>query len=204
MASQNDPHMVLMTDTSVSLTWNPYSPAMNWVSPPSKITNGKKIVGESSFPHQFAIQDAVMNVEPADPARPSAAGGVIGLKQISRLQWSITAIEWTIATNDIQGVNDISATGQLIPFVIGVFSLPTTAWGIFKNHREEAHKSNAQKDDSELDTPLKHLSFADAGLASPNGVYTAIKPRPNEQRDDFDLRPGSSEMREARTFWVSL
>lgn len=51
-----------------------------------------------------------------------------------------------------------------------------------------------------MDTPLKNLTFADAGLESPSGVYTSIKPRPDEQRDDFDLRLGSSEIREARTF----
>ncbi|KAE8452149.1 hypothetical protein EG329_001616 [Mollisiaceae sp. DMI_Dod_QoI] len=114
--------------------------------------------------------------------------------------WSITAIEWTIASNNIQGVNNITTTGQLIPFIIGVFSLPTTLWSIYKTHREKAHESDNEKEDSELNTPLKHLTFADAGLESPHGVYMAIQPRPGEHTDYLGSGPSSSELREARTF----
>ncbi len=45
-------------------------------------TNGKKMVGESGLPNQLAIQEAVIHVEPAKPARPSAAGAAIGLRKM--------------------------------------------------------------------------------------------------------------------------
>ncbi|KAF8866382.1 hypothetical protein BDZ45DRAFT_270334 [Acephala macrosclerotiorum] len=91
-------------------------------------------------------------------------------------------------------------TGQSIPFVIGVFSFPTTLWGILKNNRGKAQKGNVRKDDSELDMPLKNLTFADTGLESQSGVYTSLNLRLDEQHDDFDIRPGNAEMREARNF----
>lgn len=40
------------------------------------------MVGEVSLPHQPAIQDAVIHVLPAKPARPRAAGGAIGVRQM--------------------------------------------------------------------------------------------------------------------------
>ena len=79
---------------------------MNWARPPQSMTKGKKIVGLSSLPvenaprqsmelgllfsavglcclpHQLAIQDAVIQVEPAKPARPSAAGGAMGRRMM--------------------------------------------------------------------------------------------------------------------------
>jgi hypothetical protein len=80
--SQNVPRIVLITDTNVSLAAKPCRPAMNCARPPQNATKGKKMVGEWALPHQLAIHDAVMKVEPASPARPSAAGGAIGLKNI--------------------------------------------------------------------------------------------------------------------------
>lgn len=80
MAIQKLPHRVLMTVTNVSLASKPFMPAMNCArpfracqlalhqvqchgdqpllndhSPPKIATNGKKMVGLSSFPHQSAI-----------------------------------------------------------------------------------------------------------------------------------------------------
>ena len=55
---------------------------MNCASPPQKATKGKKMVGESGLPHQPAIQEAVIHVEPAKPARPRAAGGAMGLRKM--------------------------------------------------------------------------------------------------------------------------
>jgi len=43
--------------------------------------------------------------------------------------WFIISIELTIRCNNIQGVNDINTTGQLIPFVIGC----TTTAQVAKN-----------------------------------------------------------------------
>lgn len=79
---QNAPHIVFMTLTSTSRALKPYNPAMNWLRPPQKKTKGKKMVGESPFPNQPAIHAEVMNVEPAKPARPSAAGGAMGCRNI--------------------------------------------------------------------------------------------------------------------------
>lgn len=50
----------------------------------------------------------------------------------------------------------------------------------------------------QFDTPLKHLTFADAGLESPNGVYMAIQPRHEHNLEDRP--PSSQELRETRTF----
>lgn len=82
MASQKEPHIVFTTVTSVSLAAKPNRPAMNCDRPPNVATNGKKTVGESAVPHHPAIHDAVMNVEPAKPARPNAAGGAMGFRKI--------------------------------------------------------------------------------------------------------------------------
>ena len=79
---QKLPHMVLITVTNVSLALNPYSPAMNCASPPNSPTNGKKMVGDSGPPHQLAMYDEVIHVEPAKPARPRAAGGAMGWRKI--------------------------------------------------------------------------------------------------------------------------
>jgi len=62
-----------------SLALNLYSPAMNGASPPNKPTNGKNIVGLSRVPHQLAMYDYVIHIE---PARPSAAGGAMGFTNI--------------------------------------------------------------------------------------------------------------------------
>lgn len=48
----------------------------------SELTKGKKMVGDSGFPHQLAIYELVIQVEPAKPARPRAAGGAIGWRKI--------------------------------------------------------------------------------------------------------------------------
>lgn len=85
MLIQKLPHSVWITFASISLASNPYMPAMNCDNPPQKATKGKKIVGESGFPHQPAIQDDVIHVEPAKPASPRAAGGAIGLRNILTL-----------------------------------------------------------------------------------------------------------------------
>ncbi|KUJ22440.1 uncharacterized protein LY89DRAFT_299130 [Mollisia scopiformis] len=124
------------------------------------------------------------------------------LLMLTSILWSIVALEWTIAKNDIQGVNDVSTTGQLIPLIIGIFSLPTTFWSIYKSHVEEKRTDNEQKEESEFDTPLKHLTFKDAGLESPMGAYMSIQPRhEHNMEDQSDMRPASSqELREARTF----
>lgn len=53
-------------------------PVMDCDSPPNKATKGKNMVGLSASPHQLAIQDLTMNVDPAKPARPGAAGCVMG------------------------------------------------------------------------------------------------------------------------------
>ena len=53
---------------------------------------GKKIDGESEPPHHAAIQEAVIQVEPAKPARPSAAGGAIGRRKIVTLGWLSTTL----------------------------------------------------------------------------------------------------------------
>ena len=57
-------------------------PAMKRAGPPQMATNGKKMVGESGLPNQLAIQEAVIHVEPAKPARASAAGAAIGLRKM--------------------------------------------------------------------------------------------------------------------------
>jgi hypothetical protein len=36
--------------------------------------------------------------------------------------WFVLSIELTLYWNDVQGVNTIQSTGQLIPFIIGVVS----------------------------------------------------------------------------------
>ena len=112
-------YIVLITLTSVSLAWNPYSPAINCDKPPQKATNGKKIVGEVSLPHQPAIQDAVIHVLPAKPARPRAAGGAIGVKQMrtsgSRFikestfwtSWEFKAIIARVLRSDGDGLEDL-------------------------------------------------------------------------------------------------
>jgi hypothetical protein len=53
--------------------------------PRSSLTNGKNMVGLVSFPHQFAMYELVIHVEPAKPARPKAAGGAIGWRKICTL-----------------------------------------------------------------------------------------------------------------------
>lgn len=46
------------------------------------------------------------------------------LMLFSTIALLVISIEMTIAVNDISGAYTIGATGQLIPFVIGVASLP--------------------------------------------------------------------------------
>ncbi len=55
---------------------------MNWPSPPQNATKGKKSVGEEVSPHQWAIYEAVIHVEPAKPASPSAAGAAMGRRKM--------------------------------------------------------------------------------------------------------------------------
>jgi hypothetical protein len=55
--------------------------------PPNIATNGKNIVGLSLEPHHIAMWLAVIHVEPANPARPRAAGGAMGFRKI-----------WTLGT----------------------------------------------------------------------------------------------------------
>jgi len=99
---QNAPHIVLITVTSVSLALNPNSPAINCASPPKSATKGKKTVGESELPHQPAIQEAVIQVEPAKPARPSAAGGATGRRKMltrgleSRISAVLESSPWAL------------------------------------------------------------------------------------------------------------
>ena len=59
--------------------------------PPNIATNGKKIVGLSLEPHHIAMWLAVIHVEPANPARPRAAGGAMGLRKI----WTLGAFSRT-------------------------------------------------------------------------------------------------------------
>lgn len=58
--NQNAPHIVFITDTTVSRALNPINPAMNCARPPQIATKWKNMSGESSLPHQLAIHDAVM------------------------------------------------------------------------------------------------------------------------------------------------
>ena len=108
---QKAPHMVLMTVTRVSRARYPIKPAMNCDNPPQNATKGKKTNGLSGVPHQSAIQDATMKVEPEKPARPSAAGGAMGCKKMLTCGWS----EMTLCTFSSSSLRrDMSALGVLI------------------------------------------------------------------------------------------
>jgi hypothetical protein len=48
---------------------------------------------------------------------------VLSVINVICLAWAIAATECTLAWNQISGINSISSTGQLIPFIIGVVSL---------------------------------------------------------------------------------
>lgn len=50
------------------------------------------MVGDSPFPHQLAIQDAVIHVEPAKPAKPRAAGGAIGRRKIDTFGFCVSVV----------------------------------------------------------------------------------------------------------------
>ncbi|KAK6538402.1 hypothetical protein TWF694_011279 [Orbilia ellipsospora] len=77
--------------------------------------------------------------DPRSPPTPSNNSGSAG-KWISicwnilmflTIVWFILSIELTIAWNDIQGVNTIQSTGQLIPFIIGVTSAAQAIQNVF-------------------------------------------------------------------------
>ncbi|KAF3903256.1 hypothetical protein ABW20_dc0106570 [Dactylellina cionopaga] len=53
--------------------------------------------------------------------------------------WFILSIELTIAWNDIQGVNTIQTTGQLIPFIIGVTSAAQAVQNVFVSTVKKAY-----------------------------------------------------------------
>jgi hypothetical protein len=69
------------------------------------------------------------------------------------IAWSIAGIELTLKWNHVTDVNrlgstgpfnihpvchpaNITLTGQLIPFIIGIASLPSAIWGAFENWQE--------------------------------------------------------------------
>ena len=45
--------------------------------------------------------------------------------------WSVLAIELTLTWNDTQGIYNISSTGQLIPFIVGLAGLLKTLFALF-------------------------------------------------------------------------
>ena len=87
-------------------------------------------------------------------------GSLISLVMI----WSIAGIELTLKWNHVTDVNNLGSTGsiiplppakyganfahlgQLIPFIIGIASLPSAVWGAFENwqevREEESHEMN--------------------------------------------------------------
>lgn len=45
--------------------------------------------------------------------------------------WSIAAIEFTLVWNKLQNIYNISSTGQLIPFIVGLAGLLKTLYSLF-------------------------------------------------------------------------
>jgi hypothetical protein len=69
-----------------------------------------------------------------DDTRPWTILG--GILIIFVLIWSILGIELTIRWNRVTAINDILSTGQLIPFIMGISSLPAALWGVVEYYQE--------------------------------------------------------------------
>ena len=90
---------------------------MNCASPPQNATKGKKMVGESGPPHQRAIQVAVIHVEPANPARPSAAGGAMGCRKMATCGvWPAVSRRWKVVLSVVVAMwpEDLGKAGNFM------------------------------------------------------------------------------------------
>ncbi|MCJ1395507.1 hypothetical protein MMC18_008393 [Xylographa bjoerkii] len=95
------------------------------------------------------------------------------LTTVSIVVWTIIAIELTLVFNSVSGVYNIESTGQLIPFIIGIFSLGKTlnlfSIGLIKKNFPNWSKItigvNAQNR-----IVIKDLADTDAGLTLRNGA----------------------------------
>ncbi|KAJ9157760.1 hypothetical protein NKR23_g394 [Pleurostoma richardsiae] len=81
------------------------------------------------------LASADVSIETERPESPQPSWGqkimscLLNVWTVGTMIWFIISIELTIRWNNIQGVNDINTTGQLIPFVIGC----TTTAQVAKN-----------------------------------------------------------------------
>lgn len=64
--------------------------------------------------------------------------------------WSVAAIELTLVWNKVTDVNNLGNTGQLIPFVIGIASLPSSFWHVLEYIQDTKEEEKTKRLSSEV------------------------------------------------------
>lgn len=70
----------------------------------------------------------------AEVVRPRTEISLLGLS-VSVIVFSVVSIEYLIRDNNIVGVDDIFAAGQLVPLVVGIFGLANSSASLFVGSR---------------------------------------------------------------------
>jgi hypothetical protein len=64
-----------------------------------------------------------------------------GILQLLVIIWCVSGLELTLKWNGVTGVNYLGTTGQLIPFIIGLSSLPVAIWGVVEKWDDKKHRA---------------------------------------------------------------